>query len=383
MSKILVLGGVGAMANETTRDLVETSQFDEITIADINIAKAKIFADELNDRRLKVVSMDANDVSSLVKLMQGYDMVANGLPRIYLEKATMAAIEAKVNITDLISPSAETLGMDEKAKAADISAVGGVGITPGITNILAKLGSEKFTQVEQIDVDFAAFRAIAHSPALLHVILWEFDPRTDTRYIYENNQLISQPPFSGARVVHFPEPIGTQTTYYVPHGESRTLSKNIKGVKKVYIRGTFPPDAMRLVKSLYDYGIFEAKPMSCLNAEINPLEFIKQYLLSVPEGDQTDLWGYSVQVEVIGYIEGKKKMYHCQTSHPSMELWGGTRAYDKNVGIPMSIGAQLIAAGKALKKGVDGAENMLPAQLFADELRKRGFIITEKMVDLA
>lgn len=66
-----------------------------------------------------------------------------------------------------------------------------------------------------------------------------------------------------------------------------------------------------------------------------------------------------------------------------MELWGGTRAYDKNVGIPMSIGAQLIAAGKALKKGVDGAENMLPAQLFADELRKRGFIITEKMVDLA
>ncbi len=149
----------------------------------------------------------------------------------------------------------------EKAKAAGITAVGGVGITPGITNILARLGADRIENIEQIDVDFAAFRSIAHSPALLHVILWEFDPRTENRYCFENGKFIPNAPFSGERIMHFPEPIGTQATYYVPHGEPQTLSKNIGGVKRVYIRGCFPPRAMRLVRAIYDYGLYESKPV--------------------------------------------------------------------------------------------------------------------------
>ncbi len=133
MKRILVLGGVGAMANETTRDLVATSNFDEITIADIDVKKAKAFASGLKDKRLKVVGFDANKISDMVQLMKGYDVVANGLPRIYSEKAIKAAIVARVNILDLISLEEETLSLDGKAKRAGISAVGGVGITPGIT----------------------------------------------------------------------------------------------------------------------------------------------------------------------------------------------------------------------------------------------------------
>jgi saccharopine dehydrogenase-like NADP-dependent oxidoreductase len=382
MKRILVLGGVGAMANETTRDLVATSNFDEITIADIDVKKAKAFASGLKDKRLKVVGFDANKISDMVKLMKGYDVVANGLPRIYSEKAIKAAVMARVNILDLISLEEETLSLDGKAKGVGISAVGGVGITPGITNILAKLGADRLDQVEQIDIDFAAFRSIAHSPALLHVILWEFDPNTKIRYCFENGKLIPNPPFSGERTVHFPDPIGTQTTYYVPHGESQTLSKSIKGVKRVYIRGTFPPRAMRLVRGLYDYGFYESKPIFYQGKRISPLDFVRTYLLNVIQGDQTELWGYSVQAEIIGYLKNKKVMVRFQTSHPSMEEWGGTRAYDKNVGIPLSIGAQMLAAGKAKRKGVDGAENMLPAQEFVDELRKRGFRISEEVIDL-
>jgi saccharopine dehydrogenase-like NADP-dependent oxidoreductase len=41
MKKILVLGGVGAMATETTTDLVETSDFSEIMISDINLTRLK------------------------------------------------------------------------------------------------------------------------------------------------------------------------------------------------------------------------------------------------------------------------------------------------------------------------------------------------------
>jgi saccharopine dehydrogenase-like NADP-dependent oxidoreductase len=65
LKKILVLGGVGAMANETTRDLVETSNFDEIMVADINIEKVNDFITELGDKRLKSVRIDAKDISAM------------------------------------------------------------------------------------------------------------------------------------------------------------------------------------------------------------------------------------------------------------------------------------------------------------------------------
>jgi saccharopine dehydrogenase-like NADP-dependent oxidoreductase len=94
------------------------------------------------------------------------------------------------------------------------------------------------------------------------------------------------------------------------------------------------------------------------------------------------VWGYSVQVEVAGKLKGNDILYRFVTSHPSMEKWGGHRAYCKNVGIPLSIGAQMVAQGKAVKKGVDGIETMLPADEFVEELRKRDFAINESLVYL-
>jgi saccharopine dehydrogenase-like NADP-dependent oxidoreductase len=382
MKKILVLGGVGAMATETTIDLVHTSDFEEIMVADIDLAKIESFIKDTGDSRLSAAKVDAESIDQMADLMKGYDVVANGLPRIYCENAIRAGIKAGVGMLDLISPHEETLALNEEASKADVSIVGGVGITPGITNILAQLGADRLSRVDRIDIDFAAFRSIAHSPGLLHVILWEFDPRTENRFYYDDGQLIPNPPFSGARSVHFPKPIGTQTTYYVPHGESQTLSKNIEGVKQVYIRGCFPPRAMGLVRMFYDYGVYESEPIEYEGKQIQPLEFINHYLLNSPEGDQTELWGYSVQVEVMGMLDDRDVMYRFVTSHPPMDKWGGQRAYAKNVGIPLSIGAQMLAEGKVKKKGVDGAETMLPAEEFVDELRKREFVINESLVYL-
>ena len=145
------------------------------------------------------------------------------------------------------------------------------------------------------------------------------------------------------------------------------------------IRGCFPPRAMALVRALHDYGIYTAGPAEYDGQTIYPLEFIKSYLLSSPEGDDTQLWGYSVQVEVSGWSGAHHVMHRFVTSHPPMANWGGRRAYAKNVGIPLSIGVQMLAKGKARKTGVDGVETMLPAAGFVEELRKRDIVVNESL----
>ena len=64
--KALVLGGVGAVCSETTRDLVQYSNFDEIVIADYNLEAANQLIAELGDSRLKAVQFDANDYDSML-----------------------------------------------------------------------------------------------------------------------------------------------------------------------------------------------------------------------------------------------------------------------------------------------------------------------------
>jgi len=61
-----------------------------------------------------------------------------------------------------------------------------------------------------------------------------------------------------------------------------------------------------------------------------------------------------------------------------MDEWGGKSAYGKNVGIPLSIGAQMIARGKVERKGVFPPEARLNSIEFFNELLKRGIQVNEK-----
>lgn len=54
--RALVLDGAGAVCRETTRDLSQTSRFDEIVVADTNAAAMEALLAEPGDPRLKPCS---------------------------------------------------------------------------------------------------------------------------------------------------------------------------------------------------------------------------------------------------------------------------------------------------------------------------------------
>jgi saccharopine dehydrogenase-like NADP-dependent oxidoreductase len=62
-----------------------------------------------------------------------------------------------------------------------------------------------------------------------------------------------------------------------------------------------------------------------------------------------------------------------------MSEWGGRSAYSKNVGIPLSIGAQMVAAGKVKQKGVLPPEACFDPLEFFRELSKRGIHVDENI----
>ena len=375
--KALILGAVGEMCTPATKDLIKRKVFSDVTLADINVEKLMKLAKELKVSKEKVVKLDASDLKAIRRLMKGKKVVVNGLPKPFALEVLKAALELKISSCDLGSPDDRMIALDSKAKDLGVSYVAGMGATPGITNLMAKHAADALDEVDEIHVSFAAVRPFALSPALLDTILWEFEPELPTRTYYKDGEFFPVPPFTGERQIEFPYPIGRQKVYFVPHGETRSFPINLDA-KRVYVRGTFTPKGMRLMRSLLEYGFYDTKPIRIQDLEISPKDIIIKTLLQMPEAQlKEDLYAYGLNVEVIGRkLSGRVKRTYW-TTHPSMAEWGIPYAYSNNVGLPLGICAQLIAEGK-VQKGVNAPEVMLEPDVFFAELAKRGIYVHYK-----
>ena len=375
--KVLALGGAGAVCQHATRDLAEFSSFDEIVVGDYNLQAAEQLVADIGDARVMPLKVDAGDYDALIETCRSFDVVLNGLPWRYDLVVTRACVEAGVSGLD-VSTEEDQWSYDGVAREKDIVFVPGVGATPGVTNAMARRGADQLDEVDSIDIYFAAFRCPAPSPGLLTTFLWEFHPETESRLYYEDGQFHWAGPFEGLETVHFPGPIGDQEVCYIPHPETRTMPKSL-GARAVSVRGCFPPHAMRLARAMLESGLYGEEPLVIKGIETTAYELMYDLLLRVPETKDTPLWAYGLRVEVRGKVADQDRTYTYWNRHPPQEEWGGDAAYYKNIAIPLSIGVQMIARGDVRVRGVVPPETAFDAEIFFEELARRGIEIHERI----
>ncbi len=373
--RILALGGAGAVCQHATRDLATYSDFNEIVIGEYNLAAAEELAAEIDDPRVKVLEIDAENYAGMVNAFKKFEVILNGLPWKYDLAVTKACVEAGVSGLD-VSTVEDQWDFDGAAKEKGIIFIPGVGATPGITNAMARRAADQLDEVDDIQINFAAFRCPAPAPGLLITFLWEFHPKTEERLYYKDGKFHWVEPFTGVKMVNFPGPIGEQEVCYIPHTETRTMPESL-GAKAVSVHGCFPPHAMRLAKAMLESGLYSEEKITIKGVETTAYELMYEILLQLPESKETPLWAYGLVVEVYGKKDGRDLKFTYWNRHPSQEEWGGKAAYYKNIAIPLSIGAQMIARGDIVVQGVVPPETAIPPDLFFSELKKRGIEIHE------
>ena len=68
--RALVLGGAGAVCQETTRDLSRFSDFEEIVVADYNVAAAQAIVDSLRDKHKDLMYKQKKKLEIKLKKLQ-------------------------------------------------------------------------------------------------------------------------------------------------------------------------------------------------------------------------------------------------------------------------------------------------------------------------
>lgn len=151
--KVLCLGagGMGSLAAETIAGFKE---IERITVADLYHEAAYRVVDKCRGKAA-ACSVNVEDRESLTGLMEGHDVVVNCVGPFFrfgppvLECAISAGI-GYFDICDDPGPTQEMLEMSKAAEDAGITAVVGLGASPGITNVLSSKVSRIFTRMTEL-----------------------------------------------------------------------------------------------------------------------------------------------------------------------------------------------------------------------------------------
>ena len=390
MMKAVCLGGAGRICRESALDLVEFSDFDEITIGDYDEKVGMEIVKWLNDPRVNFKRVDVKNRAEAVGIMKGYDIVVDGTTITLNGLSTACIAEAGCHGVNL-NGFGDEYRYDPIFKAHGRTHVPGFGMTPGTTDMMAKYAIDRLETVDTVRISHGAFRPVAFSASITETTSYEYDPTLESRVVYEDGEFHQVPPFARPLDVELPAPYGTHPQYIIPHSETKTvaayLEEQNKRARLIEVRGTWPPKNMQLVRALYDWGILRNDKIKIAGAEVGIMDAVSAYLMQYPVGRETELYGYALHIDVTGTREGQKVRYLLTHTHPSSDGsvpgWEKLRAYTRCVGIPMAVAAGLIAKGKVKRTGVVMPEFAFEPEEVFRELEKRQILVHIELKDIA
>ncbi|AEE92135.1 Saccharopine dehydrogenase [Tepidanaerobacter acetatoxydans Re1] len=362
--KITVLGGAGDMGSRAVRDLAKSEEVTELVIADINIAAAKKLADALGEK-VKAVYIDANRPETLISAMQGKDVVASAMGPFYkFEKVAVEAAIASnvhyVSICDDYDAAESILTLDEKAKNANLSILTGLGWTPGISNILARKGADELDEVEEINIYWAGSASDATGLAVTLHTIHIFTGKV-TSFI--DGKKIEIPAGSGKEKVEFLEPLDFVDMYHLGHPEPVTLPLYLEGVKTVTLKGGLKESYLnKLAIVISRLGLTNTPSKKQFVGNV-----IKTVLPILEKIQKPAVPLSGIRVDVKGYLNGKRQHLVYQAVDHMSNL----------TGVPLAIGAMMMARGEITRKGVFAPEAAVNPDRFIKELAERNIKVVQ------
>jgi len=378
--KVKILGGAGAVGIGVARDLLRNPAVEQVVLADLREDAARLAAESLADRRAGWERLDVNDPASLRKVVDGQAVIANciGPHYKYARRIAEAVIDAGASgcdICDDYDAAEAVLGLDEKARRAGATLITCLGTSPGVTNMLAKRGSERLDETEEIHTYWTVGGSNPTGPSevyhLAHIC-------SGTVPQFLDGELKRVPALSGTVEVEFPEPVGKTSISYIGHSEPVTLSRFIPGVRTVTNRGgLFPQGLNDLIRVMRDIGLFSDFPLAVKGVELQPRDYTAVHIRHVLEHAPDvlglgEVEGVSVfRVEAIGKKQGNW----------SKLTYTGTNDVVTTTARSLSSGVLMLAEGKVARKGVLAPEAGLATGEFFERLAVNGGIsLTEEIV---
>lgn len=373
--RVLALGGPGFVGRHGVLALRTLRPDASFVIADRDGDAARRFAAELGDA--ESIAVDVTDRAALDAALANVDLVMNtvgpyfrfGVP---ILTACLDAGRACIDVCDDPEPTLEMLELDAAARERGVTAIIGMGISPGVTNLLAMLAIEALDTAPYVatgwSLDAARPETVGREPsaATVHGI----EQLTGTIRVRRGGAWVDEPPVR-AEDIDYPlvddAPKQRPTRCYtIGHPEPVTLPRVVPTIEdsvNVMITDGGTALAMRGLRWVVDRGLLSRRRAAWLSERAegsSPADLAAEDVIA--ELDQGARGIPPVFAFARGTRDGRPTRAGATiTATPPGGMGGAT-------GIPLAVGASMILDGIATTPGVHPPEGILAPGPFFDRL---------------
>jgi len=362
--RVVAIGGSGGMGRYAVWTVLRLGEIDEVVIADRNEAAAATLVEQLADGRVRAVGVDVADTKSLRRAVEGADVVMNtagpffrfGVPVL---KASIAAGAHYLDICDDWEPTLDMLELGAEAERAGITAVVGLGASPGVSNLLAVMAMSELDEVDTVITGWGVGRGVVTggepSAAVVH---WVHQCVGPIRILREG-ALVDARPLQPV-VIDYPD-AGQAAVWTVGHPEPVTLSRarpDLRNSMNVMVAAPWIVEAMQSLAEDVQAGrlTVEGAAARLVSGDAGRGE-------GEEPDDTPDL------PPLFAYATGRKgsatiRVAATVAAMPKRGMGGAT-------GVPLGVGVRLLLDGRLSRPGVFAPEEIVEPLGFFGELARR------------
>ncbi len=287
MSKVTVLGGCGAVGSIAVETLAGQDLFDEIVVGDLDLDKACRFISRLGSPKISAVYVNAFEPETIRQALAGTDVVLNCVGPFYstVKPILKTVIEAGINYVDVcddVDVTLEILAMDRQAKSSGVTALIGMGSSPGATNLLAKLAHDTLLdETDSIDIFHTHGGEAIEGEGVIghrfHCMNIDIPMYLDGELRYV--KYFKPDGIALRQTFDFPVVGNGIPIYPYPHPEQVTLPRYLK-LNQVTNKGSvLPNEYYNLTRDLCGLGLSSTDAIDVKGQAVKPYDFAVSYIL--------------------------------------------------------------------------------------------------------
>ena len=391
--KLLVIGS-GMMGSAAAFDMARQSQVESVSLADSDLKRAREVAARVNritgDKKIRALALDASSKKAAAKVMRAHDAALSAVPYFLNLGLAKAAIEARCHFADLGGNNTvvrQELALASEAEKRDVALAPDCGLSPGMASIL---GGELVRRLGgRADALRLYVGGLPEKPMppfhyqLVFSVEGLINEYVEPARILRKGKMVTIEPLTEPEEFHMPG-FAPLVAFHTSGGTS-TLPESFAGkVGECFEKTLRYPGHYDLLCELKALGLFSSDKMRINGAEITPRAVMSKIFEGKFAGKGPDVCIMRLEAHesvrlpgVRGLLGGRLKgrvASFTMVDHydPKTDM----SAMMRTTAFPASIVVQMIASGAITKRGGVLQERDIPADLFLDEMSKRGIHIT-------
>jgi lysine 6-dehydrogenase len=373
--------------------MARQAQVQSVTLADTEIKRAREVAARVNrivgDRKVRALQLDAGSEKAAARLMRGHDAALSAVPYFLNLGLAKAAIAARCHFADLGGNNTvvrQELALAKKAEQRGVAIAPDCGLSPGMVSIL---GGELVRRLGgRADALRLYVGGLPEKPMppfhyqLVFSVEGLINEYVEPARILRKGKLITIEPLTEPEEFHMPG-FAPLVAFHTSGGTS-TLPESFEGrVGECFEKTLRYPGHYDLLCELKELGLFSSEKMKVGNAEIAPRAVMSKVFEGKFAGKGPDVCIMRLEAHesvrspgvrglLGGRLQGRVAAFTMVDHYdPKTDM----SAMMRTTAFPASIVVQMLASGAVSKHGAVLQERDIPADMFLDEMAKRGIKI--------